>query len=141
MWLAAYDHCTDTGAIGHTGSDGSTFDQRLDKYGSWSTSAAENISFGSDDALVIVLRLFIDDGIESRGHRVNMLSPDVMVTAISTCPHLTYGHQAVITYAGGFAMDEAFECNYEGEAADHKCIRRAPPPDECTSTFDCAEGW
>jgi uncharacterized protein YkwD len=58
MWLAAFDHCADmgpSGATGHTGTDGSAMSDRISRYGTWATTAGENISYGNDDALEIVM--------------------------------------------------------------------------------------
>ena len=49
MAMACTDHVNDTGPVGqtgHTGTDGSKFGERLNRYGQWGLSAAENISYG-----------------------------------------------------------------------------------------------
>lgn len=77
LWLAARDHCYDTGppgTVSHTGADGSSFTQRMDRHGSWSGYVGENLSFGPDDPVAIVMALFIDDGVPNRGHRTSILS-------------------------------------------------------------------
>jgi hypothetical protein len=105
MWLAAHDHCSDcgpSGVTGHTGTDGSSPFDRMDRYGIWLGTAGENIAYGSNDPTEIVMQLFIDDGVPNRGHREAILSRDYEVTAISTCCHSGYDYQTVITYAGGF---------------------------------------
>jgi uncharacterized protein YkwD len=58
MWLAAFDHCADmgpTGEIGHTGTDSSTIDDRISRYGTLDSTSGENISYGSNDPLEIVM--------------------------------------------------------------------------------------
>lgn len=92
IWLAAYDHCADTGptgTTGHTGTDDSTASDRINRYGAWANTAGENISYGSNDPIEIVMQLFIDDGVPGRGHRANILNDyDAQgVTAVSTCCH------------------------------------------------------
>ena len=63
--------------MGHTGADGSLPWDRVARYGQWSGTIAENISYGAygeSDARRIVLSLVIDDGVASRGHRDNILN-------------------------------------------------------------------
>jgi uncharacterized protein YkwD len=92
LWFATYDHCQDTGyngLIGHTGNDGSDFSQRMHRYGVTEGGSAENISYGNSDAMEIVMQLFIDDGVASRGHRTNMVG-NFREVAVSTCCHESY---------------------------------------------------
>lgn len=42
---------------------------RIDKYGEWEVSIAENICFDDKDPKDIILGQLIDDGNLSRGHR------------------------------------------------------------------------
>lgn len=56
--LAGFDHCKDIGQRGvasHEGVDGSRMCDRVDKYGEWSISIAENICFDDSDPMEIVL--------------------------------------------------------------------------------------
>ena len=74
---AARDHAYDVGPKGdvaHKGSDGSTMSERMERYGRWNKSIAENISFSEKTGKNIVLQFIIDDGNESRGHRHNILN-------------------------------------------------------------------
>ena len=74
IWFASYDHCVNmgtSGATGHTGQDGSDMTERMSRHGRASGSWAENIAYGNNDAIEIVMQLFIDDGVPSRGHRDN----------------------------------------------------------------------
>ena len=93
MALAAADHVKDigkNGLSGHKGSDESTPFKRIARYGKANNgggTSGENISFACDSAIEIVMQLFIDDGVKSRGHRKNMLNPAFKVTGISKGPH------------------------------------------------------
>jgi uncharacterized protein YkwD len=51
--------------------------------------------------------LFVDDGVENRGHRANMWSENYSVTGIAFCPHNSdYKFMTDLVYAGGFVMNE-----------------------------------
>jgi hypothetical protein len=105
MAKACQDHVEDTGPqglTGHTGTDGSSPYDRMNRYGSWGLSAAENISYGSNTGIDIVMQLFIDDGVASRGHRTNLMAETSTVTGNASGPHSQYGDMTCIGYAGSY---------------------------------------
>jgi uncharacterized protein YkwD len=103
---AARDHATDqarTGAVGHTGADGSSTKTRAERYGTWQISLSENIDYsqmvrGSD----VIENLIVDDGVPDRGHRRNIYDPTVKVVGIACGPHPRYAAMCVMVHAGGF---------------------------------------
>jgi hypothetical protein len=102
---AARDHARDqgkTGDHGHIGSDRSTLDIRLSRYGQWGGKCAENISYGSDEARMIVLSLLVDDGVKSRGHRKNILEGSFRFTGVACGPHPKLRHVCVIVFAAAY---------------------------------------
>lgn len=44
------------------------------------------------------MRLFVDDGVLSRGHRLNMLKQSMTHTGIAYCKHKKYGGMLVVLY-------------------------------------------
>lgn len=102
---AAQDHCDDigpNGGSGHDGTNGSTLDSRMEPYGEWDITVGENIDFGNDKARDIVISLLIDDGVSTRGHRLNILNPHYQVVGIGFGVHSEYNHMCVIDFAGAF---------------------------------------
>jgi len=105
LTLAARDHARDqakTGATGHTGSDRSTTEERLNRYGKWDISYGENINYGDENARRIVTSLLIDDGVPSRGHRRNLLNGTFKFVGGSVGSHCVFGHMCVMDFAGSY---------------------------------------
>jgi uncharacterized protein YkwD len=102
---AARAHADDQGprgATGHTGSDGSDMGQRLKRQGTWNRTAGEKIDYGSDRARLIVLSLLVDDGVQGRGHRANIMNPEFRVIGLAVGPHRVYGSMCVMDFAAAF---------------------------------------
>ena len=101
---AAADHCADqaAGRKGHRGSDNSSPDTRLSRYGVWSGVWGENIAYGKISAREIVLALIIDDGQPARSHRKNIFNPSFHYAGAAYGPHALYGNICTIDFASGF---------------------------------------
>ena len=104
LWRMARAHAVTQGAageVGHDRVDGSTFSDNVRRYGTF-TSAGENISYGKNTARGIVIQLLVDDGIESRGHRKNLLSSTFTSTGVGFSTHTYYRYECVIDYAANW---------------------------------------
>ncbi len=102
---AAADHVRDSGSRGlttHTGADGSSFRERIERYGVWSGSSAENIAYGLVDARENVIVQLLDFGVEDRGHRRNLLNPAWRYVGIACGPHTLYGTMCVMDFAASY---------------------------------------
>jgi len=105
MCRAASDHCAEqvAGQLGHDGNDRSSPGDRISRYGSWSSTWGENISYSQKTARGVVLALIIDDGVRSRGHRKNIFNPKFNYTGAAFGPHARYRTVCTIDFAGGYA--------------------------------------
>ena len=91
-----------TTQTGHQGRDGSTFAERISRYGTWNGSCSENIDYGNNSARRIVMALIVDDGVRSRGHRMSIFEPRFVKAGVSFGRHKTYSYMCVIEYAVGY---------------------------------------
>ncbi len=115
LYLACKDHAADQCAkntFSHTGNDGSTVDTRIARYGTWSSTWGENMAAGKSTGKDLILMLIIDDGVSSRGHRLNIYSTSFFYSGLATRKdHPTYGTILVIDYAGGVTTTTSVACD------------------------------
>lgn len=105
MSRAAADHCAEqiAGQLGHEGGDRSHGGDRISRYGSWTTTWGENISYSRKSAREVVMALIIDDGVRNRGHRKNIFNPKFNYAGAAFGPHARYRTVCTIDFAGGYA--------------------------------------
>ena len=96
------DECGPVGHLGHDGVNGSTMDSRISDNGEWAGGIGENISYGCNTAEDVVVQLLVDDGVETRGHRRNILNPDFHVIGSGFGPHSEMEFMCCITFATMF---------------------------------------
>lgn len=110
MSRAAADHCAEqiNGQLGHEGSDRSHGGDRIGRYGSWSATWGENISYSRKTAREVVLGLIIDDGTRDRGHRKNIFNPKFNYAGAAFGPHARFRTVCTIDFAGGYAESSSF---------------------------------
>ena len=92
-----------TSETGHQGRDGSTFSERINRYGTWGGSCSENIDYGNNSARRIVMALIIDDGVRGRGHRKSIFEPGFRKVGVAFGSHKAYNYMCVIEYAVTYA--------------------------------------
>ena len=69
---ASLDHANDLAdkkIRGHQGSDGSTFQTRIEKYAKWGGAIFEAISYGPKTAEKVLVDFIVDVGLPKRSHR------------------------------------------------------------------------
>ena len=102
---SAAEHVRDSGArglVGHESAGGGGFSQRVSRFGAWSGSVGENITYGDADPTGVVSQMLIDDGVRDRGHRRNLLNPKWRYAGISCGAHSVYRGMCVVDFAVGF---------------------------------------
>jgi len=95
------------GKMGHTGSDRSTSSGRLEKYGTWSGTCGENLSYGMDTAIGVIMQLIIDDGISNRNHRQNVFNERYKKGGCGTGPHKVYDIMCCLNYCQRYTKRQA----------------------------------
>lgn len=91
-----------SGGFGHTGPDGSTPSQRIERHGRWESVIGENVAYGQRTARDVVAAFIVDDGVPGRGHRRNLYNAAFRVMGVGCGPHAVYGTTCAITFAAGF---------------------------------------
>ncbi len=98
---AAKDHADDmgkTGQQGSTGSDGSSWWQRIRRHGIWSGIAGESICYGHQNASEVIVQLLITSK-SCDEQRENLLNPMANFVGAAAGPHTAYQTICVITFA------------------------------------------
>jgi len=101
--LAARDHARDQVKqqhASHTGSDGSSFIERISRYLQNVDSAGESMTVGGVPlATEAVEKSLIDDGVKNRAHRLELLSKDFSLIGVACEPQAQYGFLCVVDFA------------------------------------------
>jgi len=98
---ASLDHGSDisfNNIFSHTGSNGASLRERVERYGQWRGSLGENMDFGTNKPSDIITNLLIDDGVSTRGHRKNLLNPDYKFVGACVGPHSSYRFFSVMDF-------------------------------------------
>ena len=102
---SAQEHVEDIGPKGlllYQSSDGTEPEDRISKYGNYIESLGENIDFGPNDAMGVIISLTLDDGEEERPHRENLFKQDYQKVGIACGPHKTEFQMCVMDFAFDF---------------------------------------
>ena len=102
---SAQEHVNDIGPKGlllYQSSDGTEPEDRISKYGNYSESLGENIDFGPNDAVGVIVSLTLDDGEDQRPHRENLFKEDYHKVGIACGPHETEFQMCVMDFAFDF---------------------------------------
>ena len=102
---SAQEHVDDIGPKGlllYQSSDGAEPEDRISKYGNYVESLGENIDFGPNDEIGVIVSLTLDDGEEERPHRDNLFKNDYKKIGIACGPHQSEFQMCVMDMAYDF---------------------------------------
>ena len=88
-------------------------EDRIAKYGNYSESLGENIDFGPNDAMGVIISLTLDDGEDQRPHRENLFKEDYHKVGIACGPHESEFQMCVMDFAFDFQPLDAGRNNEE----------------------------
>jgi hypothetical protein len=119
---SAQEHVDDIGPKGlllYQSSDGTEPEDRISKYGNYVESLGENIDFGPNDAMGVIISLTLDDGEEERPHRENLFKQDYQKVGIACGPHKTEFQMCVMDFAFDFQpLNDGKEMNINMKKED-----------------------
>jgi len=90
------DHAIKSGKTSHEGHRG--FKSRFKPVMGTYNYVGENCYYGSEEPVVIVIKLLIDEGVKDLGHRHNMLEPSFNSVGVAIKPHKQYGYNCVMDF-------------------------------------------
>ena len=141
---SALSHVNDIGPKGlllYQSSDGTEPEDRISKFGHYTDSLGENIDFGPNDAMGVLVSLTLDDGEEERPHRENLFKDDYHKVGIACGPHSTEFQMCVMDFAfdfqplegnnnnindGNNENNEQFENMNDNRNIDKKNVNQSP---------------
>ena len=88
--------------LGRGSDDSIMLHGRMDAYGRVNGMFAENVGAVYRDARLMLLELFVDDGVETRVHRYNMIGSMFRVVGVGCAPHPTYDVVCVMDFAESY---------------------------------------
>ena len=98
---SASHHAHDMGSkglLGHDSSDGTTFTMRIHNFHK-PVTVSENINYGYEDAISIVMEMLIDEGVTNRTHRHNILGQTFNHIGVSIRPHKMMEFNCVMDFS------------------------------------------
>ena len=80
--------------------DENQIEQRVEKYLDYDYSISENIDFGGNTGVEVIVNLLVDDGVKNRTHRENLFSDKYEYYGVGVFEHPDYDFCTVIDYFG-----------------------------------------
>ena len=102
---SAQEHVNDIGPKGlltYQSSDGTEPENRITKFGNYRENLGENIDFGPNDEIDVIVSMTLDDGEIDRPHRNNLFKNDFKKIGIACGPHKTEFEMCVMDFAYEF---------------------------------------
>jgi hypothetical protein len=93
LFLSAKDHAIDigdNGTTGHKSTDGSDLKMRISRHASEPKYFGENCAYGLKEPVELIIHMLVDDGLQSRAHRANILNQNFSQVGLVVKPHASY---------------------------------------------------
>lgn len=101
-------HLRDIGPLGltsHTGSDGTTLGGRWRNRVIFTTTLAEELSFGQSRPREVVFQFLVDPGNPTRPHRNDLFNPVFTLAGAACGKHKQFGSACVVNFASPYLRD------------------------------------
>jgi uncharacterized protein YkwD len=134
---AAMEHVMDIGPKGllsYQSSDGTEPEDRISKYGSYVEALGENIDFGPNDAMGVIVSLTLDDGESERPHRENLFKSDYQKLGIACGSHKTEYQMCVMDFAFDFLGPGENDNDHLGQTNGKVTYQPVNTPEEIYSS-------
>ena len=116
------EHAEDIGLnnlFSHKGSDGKELDTRIERYSDWNGDLSENIDFEVKDCTDTLLNWIIDEGVESKIHRLNIFSENFKYIGAGVSKHQSKRIVMVVDFIQGlFIYNENIPCIVKQKISD-----------------------
>lgn len=116
----------------HASLDGCTLTDRVKRYCKVSGCIGENISYRVGNGMETVLRLVVDDGVKSRGHRHNIFNSSFELMGVGLYEHPTWDNLVVLDYGAGLTP-----LGDKGKKKPSKSYKTYKPVEESKAVPDC----
>jgi hypothetical protein len=130
---SSQDHAFDVGTVGtasHTSSNGESPGERMSRYCCWQQTCSEVIYYGAlagndqksihDIAQDVIDALIIDDGVESRGHRLALFDGRLERGGVGVSEHAVYGNVVVVNLAAAIYEEGDVSEGYTIQVGDEE---------------------
>jgi uncharacterized protein YkwD len=95
--LLVYDQAV-TGRVGHRGAGNSSSSDRINRFGKYYGTMAENLHYGDCEPRFVVISFLISDGSKTRAYRNNLLDPKSYVVGVALGNHKIHGNMCVVNF-------------------------------------------
>lgn len=93
--------------------DEKNLEERINKYIDWDVAICENVDFGGNTGVDVILSILVDDGVQLRTHRDNLFNTKVKYFGVSVQKHPEYDFCTVIDYIGEVLGYKDYKKNME----------------------------
>lgn len=75
---------------------------RVKKFGSNYTTYSENTTYNKKSALEVIISMVVNDGVKSRGHRMNIFDSEFLVMGCFSGKHIIHNTMTTLCFADNY---------------------------------------